>query len=356
MLFLPWYSKKQPLLGVDINSHAICVTVLTQDKTGFILKDYARTVLPSGISSQDTKHRVSLLQQTLAKLSVQVKHAALAVDHSAVLTKTLEVDASLTEEEILTHIHQRAGQYLNQPLLETLLDFECLGRSKSHPNLIVVRWLAAKTQAIADYIHILKQAGLITTIVDINSYALQRAADYCYGKSSPASLSPLLEQNIAVIYMSGESILVTISNGKTPQFTMCENNKVFATDNTEISKIISMFILRTLQLYYQSEAQKPVTLLCFCGNIPNPAIITAIQQQTQIAAELATPFNYLGRPKQLKRTAGLMRHKKEAHFPNRLSITDKNPSSSTRTHSPLDATHEFMLSVGLAMRVNSHHH
>ena len=320
MSLLPRRLTNRALLGVDINANAICMAALTHDNQKFWVQACART--PLAVANPNQEQITAALRQTLAATNIRVKSAAIAIDHSAALFKIIEVDASLTEDEIISHLHSRASQYFNQSSEELLLDFETLGPSKNHPALRVIRWIAAKKQPITNYIESLKHVGLTTTIVDINSYALQRAAHYCFHKTST------IPSVIAVVYINGESVLFTVSDHQIPVYTLAEQNKS-PQHGVDATSSLLTFIMRALQLYYNSEPHKPITQLTLCGHIADPGIINTIQQHTGISTELSVPFDCPG--------FQFAEKKQSASLPNnRLS----------QYHAP-----EFMLSIGLAMRI-----
>ncbi|HVV69844.1 MAG TPA: pilus assembly protein PilM [Gammaproteobacteria bacterium] len=285
MLFLSRQPMNRALLGIDINSNAICITALTRNRQGFSIQTYARAPLP--IDEPNPEQIISILQQTLTNANTRIKSAAIAIDHSAALFKVIEVDASLTEAEILSHLKSHISQIFNQSAEELLLDFERLGPSKNDPNLVTIRWIAAKKQPVINHIANLKKIGLTTVAVDINSYALQRAAYYCLGKSTVTTAA-----TIATLYINGESILFTVSDHQTPIYTLTEHNKSLTQKDTGKNCILA-FITRALQLYYHSESHKPIDLLALCGHIPDISLMAAIQQETHIPSKVVDPFEYL---------------------------------------------------------------
>lgn len=315
MQFLSKRATHRTLLGVDINSNAICITALTRDKQSFSIETCARTSLPADKSNSE--HILSTLQQTLATANTRIKSAVIAIEYSAALFKVIEVDASLTAAEILSHLKSRISQFFNQPPEELLLDFENLGPSQNHPELMLIRWIAAKKQPVFHFIENLKKLGLTTVAVDINAYALQRAVNHFLGQ--PIVNSAATTPTLATLYMNGESILLTVSNHQTPVYTLAEQNKSLSQKDSDLTGILT-FIARALQLYYNSESHKPVDRLALCGHIPDTNIIASIEHHTHIPTQLVVPFDYL-----------------------KFKNTEKIPH----------ATSEFMLSIGLAMHTGN---
>src|SRR5690554_2186243 len=102
MFFL--YRKRPPLLGIDISTAAVKLLELTKDGQRFRVESYAVAPLPPDAVIDKNIAKVEIIAnviKTLVKQSgTRLKHAAVAVPSSSVITKTISMPASLSEDEL----------------------------------------------------------------------------------------------------------------------------------------------------------------------------------------------------------------------------------------------------------------
>ena len=86
------------------------------------------------------------IRRVIARAKPGSKRAALAVAGSAVITKTIEMDAELSDEELENQITVEADQYIPYPLDEVAIDFEVLGLSERNPEQVEVLLAACRRE------------------------------------------------------------------------------------------------------------------------------------------------------------------------------------------------------------------
>jgi len=101
--------------------------------------------------------------------------AAVAVSGSAVITKSIAMNAALTDSEIETQIALEADQYIPYPLDEVLIDFERQGLSEKDPEMVEVLLAACKKENVDARVAALEIGGYEAKVVDIEAYAMERA-------------------------------------------------------------------------------------------------------------------------------------------------------------------------------------
>src|SRR5690606_29339446 len=125
--------KSNALLCMDISSTTVKLLELSRSEKRYKVESYAVEPLPTGADSK--KNIVELesvgqtLQKVLSRSRTSLKQAAVAVAGSAVITKIIEMDAGLDENEMEEQIALEADQYIPYPLDEVALDFEVQGVS-----------------------------------------------------------------------------------------------------------------------------------------------------------------------------------------------------------------------------------
>ncbi|HET6473552.1 MAG TPA: pilus assembly protein PilM, partial [Pseudomonadales bacterium] len=103
------------------------------------------------------------------------KLSAVAVAGSAVITKTIEMDAALSDEELENQITVEADQYIPYPLDEVAIDFEVQGLSERNPEQVEVLLAACRKENVELREAALDLGGLKARVVDIEAHAMKRA-------------------------------------------------------------------------------------------------------------------------------------------------------------------------------------
>lgn len=170
---------KPALLGIDISSAAVKLIELNRDAGVYRLESLAVVPLGHGAVVDKTLANVEVIGQAVravVKLSgTRLKQAALAVPTSAVITKTIPMPASLSEEELELQIELEADRYVPYPLDEVSLDFEVLGPSEKNAEMMDVLLVASRRENVDDRVAAVEFAGLKAGIVDVESYAIENA-------------------------------------------------------------------------------------------------------------------------------------------------------------------------------------
>jgi len=115
------------------------------------------------------------ISRLVTRARPQGKNAAVAVAGSAVITKTIEMDAGLSDDERESQIRLEADQYIPYPLDEINLDFEVVGPSPVNPERVSVLLAASRTENIELRVDALIIANLVAKVVDVEAYAMERA-------------------------------------------------------------------------------------------------------------------------------------------------------------------------------------
>lgn len=174
------FSKKSnTLLGIDISSTSVKLLELSQSGNRYRVESYAVEPLPANAVVE--KNIVELegvgeaLTRVLVKARTNVRNAAVAVAGSAVITKTIEMDAGLSDDELESQMKLEADQYIPYPLEEVAIDFEVQGYSTRNPERVDVLLAACRKENVEVREAALALAGLSARVVDVEAYALERS-------------------------------------------------------------------------------------------------------------------------------------------------------------------------------------
>lgn len=174
------FKKKQtPLLGIDISTTAVKLIELSCSNDSYRVESYAVEPLPPNAVVEKSIADVEAVGQAIGRVVTRAKTKArdgvVAVAGSAVITKTIEMDADLTEDERETQISLEADQYIPYPLEEVAIDFEVQGPSESDARKVQVLLAACRHETVEAREAVLAIAGLTPRIVDVEAYAIERA-------------------------------------------------------------------------------------------------------------------------------------------------------------------------------------
>jgi len=98
----------------------------------------------------------------------------LAVPDSAVITKMIQMDASLNELEMEELVILEADKYIPYAIDEINIDFDVIGPSIKNSALVDVLLVASRAENVNSRVDVVSQAGLDVKIVDVESFAIER--------------------------------------------------------------------------------------------------------------------------------------------------------------------------------------
>ncbi|WP_049723508.1 pilus assembly protein PilM [Gilvimarinus polysaccharolyticus] len=171
--------KTQPVIGLDISSTSVKLLELSRSGDRYRVETYAVRPLPANAVVEkniNDEAAVAEVIRTLVKQSkTKIKHVAVSVAGSAVITKVIEMPAGLSEDDLENRIYIEADQYIPFPIDEVSIDFEVQGESPNDPDQVEVLLAACRTENVESRVSTLQLAGLMEEVVDVEAYAMERA-------------------------------------------------------------------------------------------------------------------------------------------------------------------------------------
>ncbi|WP_433767968.1 pilus assembly protein PilM [Pseudomonas putida] len=171
--------KANTLLGIDISSTSVKLLELSRQGDRYRVEAYAVEPLPANAVTEKNIAELEGVGQALArvvtKARTSLKNVAVAVAGSAVITKTIEMDAGLSDDEMESQLKIEADQYIPYPLDEVAIDFEVQGASARNPERVNVLLAACRKENVEVREAALTLAGLTARVVDVEAYALERS-------------------------------------------------------------------------------------------------------------------------------------------------------------------------------------
>ncbi|MBB72337.1 MAG: pilus assembly protein PilM [Legionellales bacterium] len=197
-------------VGIDISSTSVKLLELSQHGSSYRVEAYGVAALPQeAVVENDIKDIEAVgeaIKLVVGRSRTQCKFAATAVPSSSVITKIIQMDASLDDHDMETQVSLEAGRYIPYPLEEVSLDFEILGYNEKDESKVDVLIAASRSENVDVRIDAVAEGELTTKIIDVESYALERTfpliADQLPNKG--------IDKTIAVVDIGSTMTTITI--------------------------------------------------------------------------------------------------------------------------------------------------
>lgn len=176
---------RNPLsVGIDIGNHSVKAVVLNQKKDQLKLSGFAEIILTSGIindqHSVNTTALLSVMRKLKKRLPFGARKVTLALPDSAVISKVIQLDADLSDEEAEFAVSQALGASSPFPVEELWMDFfPLVSDSFASPAMTVpYQVFASRKDTIDSRIAAIKKAGLSPKVMELQTHALLWLADH----------------------------------------------------------------------------------------------------------------------------------------------------------------------------------
>ncbi|WAJ70259.1 pilus assembly protein PilM [Catenovulum adriaticum] len=211
--------KNTILIGIDIGSYSVKAVLMERHGSQYKLLQCARELMPKGIMNdkeiQDIEAVGKVIQRLRKRLPKQYKQVSVAVSGSTVITKTIFMDASFNDDELATQIEIEADSLIPYPIEEVNLDFERLGINQADKSKVNVLLSAARTESVEARVSAIELGGLTAKVMDVESYALARAAKLCMHQL-PSDANKKL---VAVVDIGAHMTLMSVIRGEDVIYT-----------------------------------------------------------------------------------------------------------------------------------------
>ena len=167
------------MLGLDISSTSVKLLELSKTGNSYRVESYGVEPLPDNAvvekNINDVEGVGDAIRRLIDRCKTKCKLAAVAVAGSAVITKTIEMSAALSEDEMENQILVEADQYIPYSLDEVALDFEIQGLSPRNEEQVELLLAACRRENVEMREAALELGGLKAKVVDIEAHCMQRS-------------------------------------------------------------------------------------------------------------------------------------------------------------------------------------
>lgn len=246
--------------------------------------------------------------------------AALAIPTSMVISKTIEMDADMTDDEREVQIRMDAEQYIPFPLDEVSLDFEVLPDRLANPNRVNVLLVATRLENIESRCEVIELAGLTPKVADVESFAIENAFKV-FADTLPMGVNTIGVLDIGhtmttlsvlkdnkIIYtreqvFGGKQLTQEIQNRYGLSFEEAGRAKKSRTlpDDYDV-EVLEPFLeavvqqaARSLQFFFSSSQFNEIDHILLAGGNANiPGLAKLLQQKLGYRVTIANPFLQMG--------------------------------------------------------------
>lgn len=167
------------MIGLDISSTSVKLLELNRVGDRYRVESYTVKALPPNAVVEkniaDPAAVAEVIRSMVKQSKTKLKHAAVAVAGSAVITKMIDMPMDLNDDAMESQIAAEADQYIPFPLEEVMLDFEVQGISPRNPDQVEVLLAACRRENVDVRQQVLNDADLIAEKIDIEAYCMERA-------------------------------------------------------------------------------------------------------------------------------------------------------------------------------------
>ena len=210
------FGKSKSVVGLDVGSSAVKAVELKPAGKGFRISAFAsEPVPPEAIvdgAILDAPAVTEAIKRVFQQGGFKSKDVVASLSGNAVIVKKIGLPI-MTEAELSDSIAWEAEQYIPFDIQDVNLDYKILdtGAGPNAQGTMEVLLVAAKKEKIADYTGVIKEAGRVPVVVDVDAFALQNAYETNYGVE-PGAVVVLLNagaSSINVNILGGDQSLFT---------------------------------------------------------------------------------------------------------------------------------------------------
>lgn len=268
--------KPRSILGVDFSSTSIKILELSGSQAQHCVEGYAQTPFPQNLNAI-----VTSIKTLLSNSNFSSKQAIIAVPDSSVFSKVIQIKSCVDEQDLEEWVLMEAGKYIPYALEDINLDFNVLGPSPNHSEWRDVLVVASRTENVNQRLETMKSAGLEIQIVDVESYAIERAV----------RLSFPIDQgkNIAFFDMGRLYTRCFVFNGG--RFIFSHEDVV---GESTLPELLLQQLKRALQFFFSTSHHQSIDQIVLTGNLERfPNIAQFFYENLGISTHITNPFTQM---------------------------------------------------------------
>ena len=326
-------SQHRSILGIDISPTSVKILEISKTGDQYCVEGYARAMLPESAMEGDVIKDADAVANTIKNLvftaELTCKQVACAVPESTAISKIIQINDGLSDQEIEELVIVEADKYIPYPIDEINIDFNVIGPSTKNSAMLDVLIVASRSENVSSRVDVISRAGLVAKVVDVESYAVERASQLLRSEL-PAGGG---KKNIAIVdigaaythlfVLHGMKIIFSreeefggkqlidvvmqryglprqeasaaIEQGSLPEDYVSETLQPF-------KELILLQVKRSLQFFFSTSHHTFVDHIILAGGVAKlPGIAQLLQEHINIPTTIANPFVHMSLAKTVNR-------------------------------------------------------
>lgn len=315
---LPFLSKNDLVVGIDIGSHAIKVCQLKRSSSKYSVVALGSVTLPEGAVDDGTLNEPEIvgeaIEELFKNLKIKNKKVGFSISGYSVIVKKVNL-AVMDENALEDYIMSEAEQYIPFDMEDVYLDFQDLKTSSQGADRTDVMLVAAKKEIVNDYLEMFGNINLTPVIVDVDGFALENSYEQNFQKNNNVALVDIgaskmnvniLAHGISVvardIIVGSHQLTEQIQNSFDLEFEDAELLKLGVLDSgdkrEEIEEIFSttctqwvLEIKKAIDIYSSNHSDSPLSQLILSGGGAKVSgLAEFIFKETGLPVQIFNPF------------------------------------------------------------------
>jgi type IV pilus assembly protein PilM len=321
------FSRRQPLVGIDIGTHSIKLVQLKRVGKSYQLQHFGIMPLMPETIVEGTIINAGAVIEAIRNLvrmeNLKTKEVATVISGPSVIVKKIQVP-QMTEKELAENIQWEAEQHIPFEISEVNIDFQILPQvdliGEKSDNQLDVILVAAKKSKVEDYTSLIIEAGLNPVVVDVDAFALEN--EYELNNDIEGSITALidigasttniniLKGNVTIfqrdIAMGGNRYTAALQREFGVSYEQAEALKMgvgFAENRGKeqvlavmavVSEEMSDEVQRSLEFFRSTTAEEAVDKVMLSGGCAKiKGLDRFLNNRLGVAVEIANPFRRL---------------------------------------------------------------
>jgi len=312
------FSKKKEVIGIDIGSSSVKLVQLKDLKGSFQLLNAGIVPLPPEAivdnTFMDSTSIVKAIKSLVTSLGVKATDVACSISGNSVIIRKITLPF-MPVEELEDQITWEAEQYIPFDINDVNMDFQILSPDSVDPSKMIVLLIASKRDIINDYVTVFNDAGMVLSVVDVDSFAVQNAFEINHDVGT--------EDVLALINIGASVMNINVIKDGTSLFTRdvqvggnlyteeiqkqlgvsgfeAESMKILAVEANnyellevlaKVNETITQEIRRSLDFYNSTASDDRITKVFVSGGCSKGyKFIETVSEKVDLPVEMINPF------------------------------------------------------------------
>jgi len=317
------FKPKSQLVGLDIGSSGIKLVQLKENRGKYILQKFGYKPLEPEVivdgTVMDEGQVLSAIKELFEEAKIKVKQVAVSISGHAVIIKKISLPP-MPDEELEGQVRLAAEQYIPFDINEVNIDFSVLAtpaaevEAEAEMSIILV---AAKKDKINELTELVKGAGLLPLVMDVDAFAIENmhAINYPAAQEDTTALvnigASVMNVNIVRggislftrdIPIGGNRYTEAIQREMGVSYEQAEetkkgersagsNKEMLDTVIDSVNAEVAMEVARTIDYFKSTMSDVDVQQILLCGGGAQvKGLPEQLKDRIQAVVEVANPF------------------------------------------------------------------